>query len=1042
MLIQLSTLFRFNHVQKVFWLLACCLLITHFATAQVVTVPALNPNDSASRKPMGCFYGYERTAMLYTTSEIAQFGSITKVGFYLNSVNNPSVGTPVVIRMKSSASNSLSSNIYGAAAFGSTQVFSGIITSDMLTANNWITITLNTAFSYTSNNLVIFVETNFGEFGDENFDAKQFRHSEPSAIRCEFWEDDLSPPTDYGVLSAMRPNAQITFEANCTGTPSPGNTISTATSVCANEPFTLSLQNTPTTPGLTYEWQYSLDGINFWTTIPGATASTLTYNQTSSKYFQSMVTCDAGGTGTSNKVQITMNPFYECYCASYAADISDSKINSVKMANINTSSLPSTCESYTDYTAIPANVTAGQELTLKIENGSCSANFYDSYVGVYIDYNLNGVYETATELVYGYGPITTLNGIPDYTFILPTATTTSVTGMRVIIEEGDSVPKPCGEYTFGETEDYLLNITAATPCTGTPAPGATLSSASSVCANEQFTLYISNYQTSTGISYQWQSSTSGPTTDFGNISGATSATRIQTQAIVKWYRCMVTCDNSGLVAYSDAVMVSMNPFYACYCASYALNAEDTKIDTVKIGNFIAGSSPSSCESYTDNTALTLELAKADPVIIHIDNGDCNSEPQLYAVSVAVYIDYDTSKTYDANELVYSFSDTSQLHSIPDGIFTIPASAKVAKTGMRVVLWEGETVPPACGTYAYGETEDYAINIVDLPPCDVNPTAGVATASVQSFCAAQVPATITLSLTGSSAGLGQTYQWQSSSDSINYTDIPGQTASIAIVTVSATTWYRCKVTCSGNTALSEETKVEVKATPTGNTESDPIIVTTLPYITMNDNLSTNCWTSNYTNITQQPSPDVFYKLTLSDTTGTLNISTCATADCNTYLHLLDDTLGHLNSNDNNGVLCSGNNASIQYNVGSVPVTLFIVVEGHASDECGYTLEIDFIADTATAITTIPSGVENGFSVYPNPSDGNVTVQINMGQNLTRTATLNLYNTIGQVVQTEQVSVVQGKYSGTIHLNRTLADGVYNLQLNDGQSVLSKPIVIQH
>ncbi|HUM45572.1 MAG TPA: GEVED domain-containing protein [Chitinophagales bacterium] len=1042
MLIQLSTIFWFKQVKKALWLIAFSLL-TQFATGQVVTYPTQNDNDSSSRKPLGCFYGYERTALLYTAGELGQGGSITKVAFFLNSKNNPAAATPVVIRMKTFTNSSLTSTTYANASSGSTQVFSGIITDDMLSPGNWVTITLGTAFNYNANNLLILVETNVGEFGDENFDAKQFRHSKPlsGTPRCEFWEDDLIPPGDYGVLSAMRPNIRLTFEANCAGTPTPGNTLSTATAVCPNEPFTLTLQNTPTTPGLTYVWQSSLTGNNPWNPIPGATASTLTTSQATAKYYRCIVTCNAGGaTGTSTPIQVTMSPYYHCYCASYAADISDSKINSVTLADISTSSSPANCESYTDYTAVPGNVTAGQELTLKIENGSCSANFYDSYIGVYIDFSLDGVFDPATELVYGYGPITTLNGIPDYTFILPPAAITGVAGMRVILEEGDSVPKPCGEYTYGETEDYLLNITGATNCSGTPAPGATLSTEASVCANEQFTLSISNYQSNTGISYQWQVSTNG--IDYNNLNGATSATRIQTQTSEKWYRCKVTCDNSGLFAFSDPIQISMNPFYACYCASYALNAEDTKIDTVKIGNLVAGSSPNSCESYTDNTALTLYVAKSDPVTIHIDNGDCSDQPQFYPVSVAVYIDFDTSKTYEASELVYSFSDTTALHSIPDGVFNIPASAKLATTGMRVILWEGETVPPACGTYGYGETEDYAISIVDQPPCNENPTPGVASTPIQSFCPEQVPATITLTLTDNSTGLGQTYQWQSSPDNTSYTDIPGETGTTATVTVTETTWYRCKVTCTGNDAFSQEVKVEVKATPAGNTKGDPIVIPNLPYTDIGNNFSANCWTSNYDTITQQPAPDVYYQLTLDDTTGMLKISTCeTTSGFNTYLHLIKEDGTHLSSNDNNGLLCTGNTASIKYYIDSVPITLFIVVEGHASDEGVYKLDVDFVPDTATAIAQLPATLENDFSIYPNPGDGNVNVRVYLAHGQTKTAALILYNTVGQVIQTEQVSIVQGNYSGMFHLNAGLPDGVYNLQLNDGQILLSKPVVIQ-
>lgn len=1039
MLVGLSTLFFTRQIKIVCWIILLGFAGASSSTAQVVTVPPANPNDTSTRKPFGCYYGYERSAILYTAAEIGQGGSVTKVGFYVNSLNNPAASTPVVIRMKTFTGTSLTSTTYNAASSGSTIVYSGNITSAMLSANSWLTLNLGTAFSYGSNNLLIFVETNYGSFGGEDFDAKEFRHSTTTSNRFQYWEDDLNPPADNGILLKKRPTIQLTFEANCTGTPNPGNTISSVSSACLNESFELSLQNTPTTPGLTYVWEMSATGGNPWTVISGATASTYMATQADPAYYRCVVTCDAGGaSGTSVPVQVGMNPFYHCYCASYAADISDSKINSFKMADISTSSAPLFCESYTDYTSVPGNVSAGEQVTIEIENGSCSGFYYDTYVGVYIDYNQNGVYEKATELVYGKGPITNFNSIPDFTFVIPLAAPAGITGMRVILQEGDSIPNACGEYTFGETEDYLLNIAAATPCSAAPVPGATVSTAAVVCPSEIFTLSISNYQSNSGISYQWQFSSDN--ISYNNIGGATSATRQQSQTAATWYRCNVTCDNTGASSKSDPVYISMSPFYACYCASYALNPEDTKIDTVKIGNLIAGSSPTACETYTDNTALNMDVDKTFPVTIRIRNGACSG--QFYEAYAAVYIDYNKNNIYDANELVYSYGPTTDLNSIPDGVFTIPAGTQLGKTGMRVVIAEGESVPSACGTYDWGETEDYAINIVDVPPCLVPPDAGTATASVTNFCTPQVPAEITLTLTGYSGGFGQLYQWQSSPDGTAYTDIPGQNSTAANVTVSATTYYRCVVTCSGNSSFSEVASVQVTPVPTGNTEIDPIIVGGFPYTDIRNNLSENCWTSDYTNLTAQISPDVFYKLTLNDTSGTLEISTCETGSgFNTYLHLVDDAGNHLSSNNNDGPLCNGNKASIEYYAGTVPAVMYVVVEGLNDNEGEFQLDINFIPDSATAVLEAATNGVGGISIYPNPVNGHTMVKVDAGDHVTGLAVLNLYNNIGQLVQSEKIALLKGKYEGIMQLPDALPAGVYQLQLQSSSLLTSVPLVLQ-
>jgi hypothetical protein len=59
---------------------------------------------------------------------------------------------------------------------------------------------------------------------------------------------------------------------------------------------------------------------------------------------------------------------------------------------------------------------------------------------------------------------------------------------------------------------------------------------------------------------------------------------------------------------------------------------------------------------------------------------------------------------------------------------IPTAAAGAYTGnlttrMRVVLNEYSPIN-ACGTYSYGETEDYAVKLIDLSACSTAPPSGI------------------------------------------------------------------------------------------------------------------------------------------------------------------------------------------------------------------------------------------------------------------------------------------------------------------------------
>jgi hypothetical protein len=91
----------------------------------------------------------------------------------------------------------------------------------------------------------------------------------------------------------------------------------------------------------------------------------------------------------------------------------------------------------------------------------------------------------------------------------------------------------------------------------------------------------------------------------------------------------------------------------------------------------------------------------------------------------IYIDYNQNTVFtDPGEEVY-FSGTAGLSCVPpttvNATFTVPISALSGPTRMRVINQENgnttaATITP-CGSYAWGETEDYVVNIVTPSPYD-------------------------------------------------------------------------------------------------------------------------------------------------------------------------------------------------------------------------------------------------------------------------------------------------------------------------------------
>ncbi len=106
------------------------------------------------------------------------------------------------------------------------------------------------------------------------------------------------------------------------------------------------------------------------------------------------------------------------------------------------------------------------------------------------------------------------------------------------------------------------------------------------------------------------------------------------------------------------------------------------------------------------------------------------------------------------------------------------------------------------------------------PCNTTPTPGQAVVTPSgSTCPGTSRA---LSLTGNSAGSGQTYRWLSSSTQLGtYTYISTSNSfSTLNVSPATTTWYRAEVTCSGNSVLSTPVEVLVAVPLSGTYTINP------------------------------------------------------------------------------------------------------------------------------------------------------------------------------------------------------------------------------
>jgi PKD repeat protein len=153
---------------------------------------------------------------------------------------------------------------------------------------------------------------------------------------------------------------------------------------------------------------------------------------------------------------------------------------------------------------------------------------------------------------------------------------------------------------------------------------------------------------------------------------------------------------------------------AQYCNSRATSTSDTKCDRVElVGSSITldnNTSATGCATYNDHTGLAkADLAPGADYTINITYGTCGGNYTRYSNA---WIDFNNDGDFtDAGEKLSASGATSGssgfVHSIN---FTIPCSASAGTRRMRVIVKESGAAAP-CGTYTWGETEDYNVTVL-------------------------------------------------------------------------------------------------------------------------------------------------------------------------------------------------------------------------------------------------------------------------------------------------------------------------------------------
>ena len=230
-------------------------------------------------------------------------------------------------------------------------------------------------------------------------------------------------------------------------------------------------------------------------------------------------------------------------------------ITNVSMLTLNNSSTSNGTNNYVVYNNTPVNLIQGSTQSISITFGTDP----NQHSAVWIDFNQNGTYETSENVALS--SVAAAGGATvTYNINIPTTSVLGITRMRV---RGGSdnlytAAGACTASSYGETEDYLVNIIAASPCSGAPTGVAITPTVTTACGTAAAIFTATTTTTASGgITYQWQSSVAGANA-FTNITGATgnsyAATGVTTSSN---YVCILSC--AGTSTTSNIATITVLP---------------------------------------------------------------------------------------------------------------------------------------------------------------------------------------------------------------------------------------------------------------------------------------------------------------------------------------------------------------------------------------------------------------------------------------------------------------------------------------------------
>lgn len=557
-----------------------------------------------------------------------------------------------------------------------------------------------------------------------------------------------------------------------------------------------------------------------------------------------------------------------------------------------------------------------------------------------------------------------------------------------------NLPAPdAGAYEFFNTQ-----------CTGTPASNTVTAPSVIVCPAALNSLGLSNTYTVNGLTYQWGYSTGSPLGPYTAISGATLASYITpTLGTSTYYTFTVTCNNGGLpvTATPGQVQVATTvtnsvPYYEGFeginnnnelpNCSWLINNPNAQ---TRIASNVNNQIPN-----TGNKFATVYGYNLSNTNYYWTNGIQLYAGVTYSASMFYTTEYYGYTNFaELSILLGTSQSTNNLTQVATAAAPVmsPVYKQLANTfsvATSGIYYVAIKVQSTAGSYAYYLSwDDLSITI----PCELNATNISLTGTTAStICAGQAVNLI--------ANGADTYTWSTGASTSTISDVP--TANTSYVVSGTNTLTGCVGTLVKNVTLKPSPIVSVYVFNPNVCEGNPVTLNAT-------GAASYTWSTGGFGpvMTVVPSASTTYTVVGSNAVGCVGMSTQA-VNVNPAPNVGATNVPSTSCPGDN-VVFTGSGAltytwmsssafvqGSQVIISSPASSTVYSVTGMDANGCQKTISVVQQVAVCTGINAQSGSIKN-LSVYPNPSNGAITVELNNGLN----KNIEVTDVTGRVVMTE-------------------------------------------